>query len=105
MKQYIVDAFTEHVFGGNSAAVCVMDGWLPDSLMQNIAMENNLSETAFAVREGNKYHLRWFTPGGEFVCVRQRTGCAQLAAGHGKTVRPGRPAFAGDGARRPGERV
>lgn len=65
MKQYIVDAFTERVFGGNPAAVCVMDSWLPDSLMMNITVENNLSETAFAVREGDKYHLRWFTPGGE----------------------------------------
>ena len=65
MKQYTVDAFTDKVFAGNPAAVCVMDKWLDDRTMQNIAIENNLSETAFAVREGSVYHLRWFTPGGE----------------------------------------
>ena len=65
MKQYIVDAFTDKVFAGNPAAVCVMDQWLDDRTMQNIAIENNLSETAFAVKGGNAYHLRWFTPGGE----------------------------------------
>ncbi|WP_296826807.1 PhzF family phenazine biosynthesis protein [uncultured Megasphaera sp.] len=65
MKQYVVDAFTEKVFTGNPAAVCVMDTWLNDQIMQNIAVENNLSETAFAVKEGAVYHLRWFTPGGE----------------------------------------
>lgn len=65
MKQYIVDAFTDKVFAGNPAAVCVLDAWLPDELMQSITIENNLSETAFAVKEGSGYHLRWFTPGGE----------------------------------------
>lgn len=65
MKQYVVDAFTDSVFGGNPAAVCVMDSWPSDSLMIGITGENNLSETAFAVKEGDKYHLRWFTPGGE----------------------------------------
>ncbi len=65
MKQYGVDAFTNKVFAGNPAAVCVMDKWLDESTMQSIAIENNLSETAFAVREGDAYHLRWFTPGGE----------------------------------------
>jgi PhzF family phenazine biosynthesis protein len=65
LKQYVVDAFTDKVFGGNPAAVCVMPAWLPDELLMNIARENNLSETAFAVREDGDYHLRWFTPGGE----------------------------------------
>ena len=66
MKQYIVDAFTDKIFQGNPAAVCVMDKWLTDEMMINIATENNLSETAFAVKEENNgYHLRWFTPGGE----------------------------------------
>lgn len=65
MKQYIVDAFTDKVFSGNPAAVCVPDTWLPDALMQAMAMENNLSETAFAVRKGDAWGLRWFTPGGE----------------------------------------
>lgn len=65
MKQYIVDAFTDKLFAGNQAAVCVMDEWIPDELMQSIAKENNLSETAFTVKEGEVYHLRWFTPAGE----------------------------------------
>lgn len=65
MKQYVVDAFTDKVFSGNPAAVCVMDKWLPDELMMSITIENNLSETAFCVKEGANYHLRWFTPGGE----------------------------------------
>lgn len=65
MRQYVVDAFTDKVFGGNPAAVCVMDKWLCDEVMMKITRENNLSETAFAVKEGADYKLRWFTPGGE----------------------------------------
>ena len=65
MKCYHVDAFAEKVFEGNPAAVCVLDKYPSDELMLKIAIENNLSETAFAVKEGENYHLRWFTPGGE----------------------------------------
>lgn len=65
MKCYHVDAFADRLFEGNPAAVCVLDQRITDELMQKIAMENNLSETAFAVREGEAYKLRWFTPGGE----------------------------------------
>ena len=65
MKQYIVDAFTEELFKGNPAAVCVMDEWISDELMLNIARENNLSETAFTVKENDGYRLRWFTPKSE----------------------------------------
>ncbi len=65
MKQYIVDAFTDKLFSGNQAAVCVLDNWLTDELMMKITIENNFSETAFTVKEGDLYHLRWFTPGGE----------------------------------------
>ena len=65
MKQYVVDAFTDMLFKGNQAAVCVLEKWLPDELMRNIAKENNFSETAFAVKEKDGYRLRWFTPGGE----------------------------------------
>lgn len=65
MKQYIVDAFTDTIFSGNPAAVCVMDHWPEESLMMQIAAENNLSETAFLVKEPQGYHLRWFTPGTE----------------------------------------
>ncbi len=59
---YQVDAFTEHVFGGNPAGVVPLERWLPDATMQAIAAENNLAETAFFVREGEGYALRWFTP-------------------------------------------
>lgn len=79
MKQYVIDAFTDHVFAGNPAAVCVMDAWLPEDTMMAITRENNLSETAFAVKEGDKYHLRWFTPGGEIdLCghATLATACA-----------------------------
>ena len=65
MKQYIVDAFTDRIFSGNPAAVCVLEHWLPEQQMQNLAMENNLSETAFIVPEQDGYQLRWFTPSGE----------------------------------------
>lgn len=65
MIQYIVDAFTDKIFKGNQAAVCVMDNWPKDELMLNIANENNFSETAFTVKNGNNYELRWFTPIGE----------------------------------------
>ena len=65
MKQYIVDAFTDKPFAGNPAAVCVMDSWPSEGSMMKLAMENNLSETAFIVKEESGYHLRWFTPGTE----------------------------------------
>ena len=59
---YQIDAFAEAVFQGNPAAVCLPDEWPEDSLMQRIAAENNLAETAFVVRNGNRYEIRWFTP-------------------------------------------
>lgn len=59
---YQVDAFAEAVFKGNPAAIIPLDDWLDDELMQQIAMENNLSETAYFVKTENGYHLRWFTP-------------------------------------------
>ena len=65
MKQYIVDAFTSQPFSGNPAAVCVMDHWPSEESMMKLAMENNLSETAFIVKEPEGWHLRWFTPGTE----------------------------------------
>ncbi|WP_062050334.1 PhzF family phenazine biosynthesis protein [Bacillus sp. JCM 19034] len=65
MKYFVVDAFAEKVFEGNPAGVCIMNDWISDELMQKIAIENNLSETAFAVKEEDSYRLRWFTPGGE----------------------------------------
>src|SRR5215212_9743669 len=59
---YQVDAFTDRVFGGNPAGVCFLESWLPDGMLQQIALENNLSETAFVVRRGEEYDLRWMTP-------------------------------------------
>lgn len=57
-----VDAFASSAFKGNPAAVCPLEAWLPDATLQNIAAENNLSETAFLVRNGKMFDLRWFTP-------------------------------------------
>lgn len=59
---YQVDAFTSEVFSGNPAAVCLLNDWISDSVLQDIAAENNLSETAFVVQDGGGVELRWFTP-------------------------------------------
>ena len=59
---YQIDAFSNRVFAGNPAAVCPLEEWLEDSVLQAIAQENNLSETAFFIPEENGYHIRWFTP-------------------------------------------
>lgn len=59
---YQVDAFASRAFSGNPAAVCLLSTWLEDGVLQAIAAENNLSETAFIVEIGNRYQLRWFTP-------------------------------------------
>lgn len=76
IKLYQIDAFAEKVFSGNPAAVCPLKEWLPDELMQKIAMENNLAETAFYVKQGEQYQIRWFTPAVEVdLC-----GHATLAA-------------------------
>lgn len=89
MKQYIVDAFSDRVFHGNPAAICILDQWLPQEQMMDITRENNLSETAFAVKKQDRYHLRWFTPAGEIdLC-----GHATLAAAGFEPVQ--QPAFHG----------
>jgi len=78
---YQVDAFTDKVFKGNPAAVCPLNSWLDDQILQNIASENNLSETAFFVKTGednSHYQLRWFTP----VIEIDLCGHATLASGH-----------------------
>ncbi|MCL2098361.1 MAG: PhzF family phenazine biosynthesis protein [Bacteroidales bacterium] len=62
IKIYQVDAFTDKLFSGNPAAVCVLDSWLSEELMQAIGTENNLSETAFLVPKGSDFEIRWFTP-------------------------------------------
>ncbi len=75
----IIDAFTDRVFGGNQAAVIITSSWLPDALMQSIASENNLSETAFLVKEaGDTYAIRWFSPITEIAFC----GHATLAAAY-----------------------
>ena len=79
MKQYVADAFTDKVFAGNPAAICILDKWLSDELMMKITRENNLSETAFAVKKGETYQLRWFTPGGEIdLCGHATLACAYV---------------------------
>ena len=89
MKQYIVDAFSDRVFHGNPAAICILDQWLPQEQMMDITRENNLSETAFAVKKQDRYHLRWFTPAGEIdLC-----GHATLAAAGFEPVQ--QPSFHG----------
>ncbi len=75
---YQVDAFTDQLFGGNPAAVCPLEYWLPDATMQNIAAENNLAETAFFVPNENGYELRWFTP----LVEVDLCGHATLASAH-----------------------
>ncbi len=78
IKQYQVDAFATRVFEGNPAAVCPLDSWLEDELLQSIAEENNLSETAFFVSSEKGFELRWFTPTKEVdLC-----GHATLASAH-----------------------
>lgn len=78
MEYYVIDAFADRVFSGNPAAVLLPERELPEDTMRSIAMENNLSETAFAVKNGEGYDLRWFTPGGEIdLC-----GHATLAAAY-----------------------
>ncbi|MCL2528845.1 MAG: PhzF family phenazine biosynthesis protein [Coriobacteriia bacterium] len=62
MKYFHVDVFTDQLFSGNPAGVCLLDEWPADELLQSIAFENNLSETAFLVKLEEHYHLRWFTP-------------------------------------------
>jgi len=78
LQIYQADAFATRLFKGNPAAVVPLKQWLPDELMQQIAMENNLSETAFFIPEGDHFHIRWFTPKAEVnLC-----GHATLATAH-----------------------
>ena len=84
---YQVDAFASEVFKGNPAAVCPLEAWLPDETLQAIAVENNLSETAFLVERGSDYDLRWFTPVAEVdLCGHATLGSAYVIVNH---LRPG----------------
>jgi len=79
IKYYVIDIFTDKIFGGNPAGVCLLDEWLPDEMLQNIAMENNLSETAFPVKRNGYYDLRWFTPELEIdLCGHATMGSAYV---------------------------
>ena len=75
---YQVDAFTSEIFKGNPAAVCPLKNWLPDKIMQEIAKENNLSETAFFINKNNIFDIRWFTP----VSELDLAGHPTLATAH-----------------------
>ncbi len=75
---YVVNAFTNKPFAGNPAAVCPLGEWLSENTMQSIAAQNNLSETAFFVAQGDGYHIRWFTP----ACEANLCGHATLASAY-----------------------
>jgi PhzF family phenazine biosynthesis protein len=75
---FIVDAFADKLFAGNPAAVCPLETWLPTETMQQLAVENNLSETVFFVPQADGFNIRWFTPGTEVKLC----GHATLAAAH-----------------------
>ena len=78
IKIFQIDAFADECFRGNPAAICPLDEWISDELMQKIAFENNLSETAYFKKEGDKYKLRWFTPESEI----ELCGHATLASAY-----------------------
>ena len=92
---YQVDAFTDRVFGGNPAAICPLDEWLPDATLQAIAAEHNLSETAYLRRAASgRYDLRWFTPGVEVdLCGHATLAAALVVLDH---LEPGRTEVAFD---------
>jgi PhzF family phenazine biosynthesis protein len=80
---YQIDAFADQVFGGNPAAVIPLKKWLPDETMQQIAMENNLSETAFFIPFENGFHIRWFTPATEVnLCGHATLATAYVLFNH-----------------------
>ena len=79
MKYYVVDVFTDHLFGGNSAGVCLLDSWPDDELLLNIAIENKFSETAYLIKRDDHYDLRWFTPDSEIdLCGHATMGSAYV---------------------------
>ncbi|MGC3996372.1 MAG: PhzF family phenazine biosynthesis protein [Anaeromyxobacter sp.] len=78
LRMWQIDAFAEQVFAGNPAAVCPLEAWLPDATLRAIAAENNLSETAFLLRDAAGWHIRWFTP----VYEVELCGHATLASAH-----------------------
>jgi PhzF family phenazine biosynthesis protein len=91
---YQVDAFASQLFRGNPAAVCPLEAWLPDQILQSIAAENNLAETAYYVRENDRYRLRWFTPTVEVdLCGHATVGAAKVILDIRREVDASRLAF------------
>ena len=92
LKKYHVDAFTNRLFGGNPACVIPLEEWLSDELLLQITKENNLAETAFFVRESDRFHIRWFTPELEMdLCGHATLATAHVIKKHfdhvGETIR------------------
>lgn len=83
IKIYQVDAFTDHLFSGNPAAVCPLEKWPEDNILKKIAMENNLAETAFYIKRGDGYEIRWFTPAMEVdLCGHATLATAYVLFNH-----------------------
>src|SRR4051812_20937365 len=82
LPYFQIDAFASRPFTGNPAGVCPLNAWLPDTVLQNIAMENNLSETAFLVRSSKGWDLRWFTPAVEVDLCGHATLAAAFVLTH-----------------------
>ena len=83
MKYFIVDAFSDRLYSGNQAGVCLLDEWIGDETMQNIAAENNLAETAFVVKREGHYDLRWFSPATEIdLCGHATLASAFVVANY-----------------------
>ncbi len=94
LRIFQIDAFTDAVFGGNPAAVCPLESWIDDATLQAIALENNLSETAFLVPANGAYGLRWFTPLAEVdLCGHATLASAQVVFQH---LQPGADSVAFD---------
>ena len=91
MKYFVVDAFTDRIFHGNPAGVCILDAPLDDAAMQNIAAENNLAETAFVLPNGDAFDLRWFTPKLEIDLCGHATLASAYVIAH--FIRPGTEAM------------
>ena len=94
-----IDAFTSDLFGGNPAAVCLLEKWLDDTVLQSIASENNLSETAFVVALDGGYELRWFTPMVEVALCGHATLAGTTGTRKGRSARTFTTRGSGPGVR------
>src|SRR4026207_671313 len=87
LQIFQIDAFTDKVFSGNPAAVCPLTSWLPVGIMQRIALENHVAETAFIVQINNGFEIRWFTPEIEIdLCGHATLAAAHVLFYHGYTT-------------------